>query len=42
MHITGLADLARPDVRLAMPNPDCEGVARQIQEWLAKTGGEPL
>lgn len=42
LHITGLADLARPDVRLAMPNPAFEGVARQIQSSLVKAGGEPL
>ncbi len=42
LHITGLADLARPDVRLAMPNPAFEGVARQIQASLVKAGGEPL
>ena len=42
LHITGLADLARPDVRLAMPNPEFEGVARQIQASLVKAGGEPL
>lgn len=42
LHITGLADLARPDVRLAMPNPAFEGVALQIQASLVKAGGEPL
>ena len=42
LHITGLADLARPDVRLAMPNPAFEGVARQIQASLVKAGGEAL
>ena len=42
LHITGLADLARPEVRLAMPNPEFEGVARQIQASLLKAGGEPL
>ena len=42
LHITGLADLGRADVRLAMPNPAFEGVARQIQESLVKAGGEPL
>jgi molybdate transport system substrate-binding protein len=42
LHITGLADLARSDVRLAMPNPAFEGVARQIQASLVKAGGEPL
>ena len=42
LHITGLADLARSEVRLAMPNPEFEGVARQIQASLLKAGGEPL
>jgi molybdate transport system substrate-binding protein len=42
LHIAGLADLGRADVRLAMPNPQFEGVARQIQDSLVKAGGEPL
>jgi molybdate transport system substrate-binding protein len=41
-HITDLADLARPGVRLAMPNPAFEGVARQIQSSLKKAGGDAL
>jgi ABC-type molybdate transport system substrate-binding protein len=41
-HISGLADLARPEVRLAMPNPEFEGVARQIKASLQKAGGENL
>jgi molybdate transport system substrate-binding protein len=41
-HITGLADLAKPEVRLAMPNPEFEGVARQIKASLQKAGGENL
>jgi len=40
--IRSLADLARPDVRLAMPNPAFEGIARQIQASLVKAGGEDL
>ena len=40
--IRGLADLARPDLRLAMPNPEFEGVAEQIRASLAKVGGEAL
>jgi molybdate transport system substrate-binding protein len=40
-HITGLADLAKPE-RLAMPNPEFEGVARQIKASLQKAGGENL
>ncbi|WP_027793805.1 substrate-binding domain-containing protein [Paraburkholderia acidipaludis] len=41
-HITGLADLGKPDVRLAMPNPEFEGIARQIKASLAKAGGDAL
>lgn len=41
-HIAGLADLARPDLRLAMPNPRFEGIGRQIQDSLTKAGGETL
>ena len=41
-HITGLADLGKPGVRLAMPNPEFEGIARQIQESLKKAGGSAL
>src|SRR5258705_10942655 len=41
-HVTGLADLGKPDVRLAMPNPEFEGIARQIEASLKKTGGQAL
>jgi ABC-type molybdate transport system substrate-binding protein len=41
-HVTGLADLGKPGVRLAMPNPEFEGIARQIQESLKKAGGSAL
>ena len=41
-EIKALADLARPDLRLAMPNPQFEGVARQIKASLSKAGGEAL
>jgi len=40
--IKGLADLARPDVKLAMPNPAYEGIARQIKAALLRAGGEAL
>jgi molybdate transport system substrate-binding protein len=40
--VNGLADLARPDLRLAMPNPEFEGVARQIKAALQKAGGPAL
>jgi ABC-type molybdate transport system substrate-binding protein len=41
-HVGSLADLGKPSVRLAMPNPEFEGVARQIKATLAKAGGEAL
>jgi ABC-type molybdate transport system substrate-binding protein len=41
-HVTGLADLARPDIHLVMPNPAFEGIARQIETSLKKTGGDDL
>ena len=41
-HVTGLADLGRDDIKLAMPNPEFEGIARQIQASLAKAGGQAL
>lgn len=41
-HLHGLADLGRPGVRVAMPNPEWEGVARQIVDSYRKAGGEPL
>jgi ABC-type molybdate transport system substrate-binding protein len=41
-NINSLADLARPGVRLAMPNPAFEGIARQIKMALTKTGGQAL
>lgn len=41
-HITGLADLGKPGVKLSMPNPQWEGVARQIEASLRKAGGEKL
>ena len=40
--IKGLADLGHPDIRLAMPNPEFEGVAEQIRASLVKAGGEAL
>jgi molybdate transport system substrate-binding protein len=41
-HITGLADLGRSGLALAMPNPQFEGVATQIRASLVKAGGEAL
>jgi ABC-type molybdate transport system substrate-binding protein len=41
-HIENLADLGKPGIRLAMPNPEFEGVARQIKIALTKAGGDAL
>jgi molybdate transport system substrate-binding protein len=41
-HISGLADLGRAGIALAMPNPAFEGVATQIRASLVKAGGEAL
>lgn len=40
--IRGLADLARPEVRVAMPNLRYEGVAELIGQALEKAGGPQL
>ncbi|GJE79085.1 substrate-binding domain-containing protein [Methylorubrum thiocyanatum] len=37
-----LSDLGKPNIRLAMPNPEFEGIARQIKMSLAKVGGQAL
>ncbi|MDA8224421.1 MAG: substrate-binding domain-containing protein [Betaproteobacteria bacterium] len=41
-HITSLNDLGKPGVKLVMPNPEFEGIGRQIKAALAKAGGEAL
>ena len=42
-HITGLKSLAEPSLRLCMPNPEWEGIAKHaIIPALNKTGGETL
>jgi len=41
-HIHSLSDLGKPGVRLVMPNPKFEGVARQIEAALRKAGGPAL
>jgi molybdate transport system substrate-binding protein len=41
-RIGSLLDLGRRGVALAMPNPEFEGVARQIRSSLVKAGGEAL
>jgi ABC-type molybdate transport system substrate-binding protein len=41
-HVKELSDLARPDLHVAMPNPEFEGIARQIEASLKKAGGDGL
>jgi molybdate transport system substrate-binding protein len=41
-HIKGLADLGRADVRVSMPNPKWEGIARQVEASYRKAGGQAL
>lgn len=41
-HIAGLRDLGRDDVRVSMPNPAWEGIARQIEASYRKAGGDAL
>jgi molybdate transport system substrate-binding protein len=41
-RVRDLQDLGRPGVRLVMPNPAYEGIARQIEASLTKAGGPAL
>ena len=41
-HVTGLDDLGRAGVRVSMPNPQWEGVARNIETLYRKVGGQAL
>ena len=41
-HIAGLKDLGQASLRLSMPNPAWEGVARPIAASLRKAGGDAL
>jgi len=41
-HVAGLADLGKPGIKLAMPNPEFEGIARQIKISFGKAGGDKL
>jgi molybdate transport system substrate-binding protein len=41
-QVTGLVDLAKPELRLAMPNQEFEGIAVQIEASLKKVGGQAL
>ena len=40
--VESVADLGKPSVRLVMPNPEWEGVARQIESTLRAAGGPAL
>ena len=42
LHIATLADLANPVTKLALPNPEFEGISRQIKAALTKAGGAKL
>lgn len=41
-NIRSLRDLGRPEVRVAMPNPQWEGIGEQIEAAYRKAGGEAL
>ena len=41
-HVTGLADLGRAEVRVSMPNPQWEGIGRNIEALYRKVGGAAL
>ncbi|HUA80897.1 MAG TPA: substrate-binding domain-containing protein [Dyella sp.] len=41
-HVDGLKDLGRTDVRVSMPNPQWEGIAKQIEASYRKAGGDAL
>lgn len=40
--IRGLEDLGRKEIRVSMPNPAWEGIARQIEQAFVNAGGENL
>lgn len=40
--VTGLASLGDAKIRLAMPNPEFEGIARQVSAALEQAGGKAL
>lgn len=42
LNIRSLSDLGKENVRLSMPNPKWEGVARQVAMSMEKAGGAPL
>ncbi len=42
MNINSLKDLAKPDIRISMPNPQWEGIAKIIIRTYKKAGGDNL
>ncbi len=40
--ISGLKDLGRKEILVAMPNPEFEGIGKKIEAAYIKAGGEPL
>jgi molybdate transport system substrate-binding protein len=42
LKIASMRDLGRPGVRVAMPNPKTEGIAKQIESAYHKAGGDAL
>jgi ABC-type molybdate transport system substrate-binding protein len=42
LHIQSMRDLGRAGVRVAMPNPQTEGIARQIEASYRLAGGDQL
>jgi ABC-type molybdate transport system substrate-binding protein len=42
MGISGLKDLSSPTLNISMPNPQWEGIGKQIEKAYIKAGGEEL
>ena len=42
LHITGMKDLGKPNVRVSMPNPEWEGIGKQIVAAYKLAGGPTL
>ncbi len=40
--VNSLKDLAKPDVKISMPNPEFESIGKKIEEAYIKAGGETL
>lgn len=41
-NVHSLSDLAKPDIRISMPNPKWEGIALNIEKAYVKAGGQKL